>query len=131
MQSEKGKDKKSPRVSDNKKGSITEISLVNTPCFSHDSVGNSLSNYLEARLCAAVNGLHFLAPHKMFLGNNNERYRQMKGRNESTIFSYLPALVQHQHPVTSGKYVDLEETCPCADACHERKKALLHSRVGM
>ena len=101
--------------------SITEVSLVNTPCFSQDSVGNSLSNYIEARLCAAVNGLHFLAPQKMFTNNK---------RNESTIFAYLPALVQHQHPAKSGKSVDLESTCPCSDACHERRKALLHSRIG-
>ena len=130
---QRNKEKGSFRSNTNKhssSSSITDICLINTPCFSHDSVGNSLSNYLEARLCADVSGLHFLAPHKMFINGNNERFRHMNGKNESTIFTYLPALVQHQHPATSSGSVELEDTCPCADACHERKKALLHSRVG-
>ena len=98
-------------------------SLINTPCLGHDSLGNGISNYIEARLCAHINGLHFLAPNLVDI-IGKQVYSQL-------FKSYFDYVVINQSPISISKIkeLDLTSTCPCSDSCHERKKALLQTRI--
>lgn len=97
-------------------------SLVFTPCFTLDSIGNSLSNYLEARLCADVSGLHFLVP---FLTMS----KNFDPSNEINTFRRIASVVEHPSPSKGTAKLELQALCPCADACHEKPGALIHSHV--
>ena len=97
--------------------------LVQTSCFSHGSLGNDLSSYIEARICAHVAGLHFIGATHM------DPYGHM---HNNTFFHALPAVVRHPNPTTkSVAEVDIRSTCPCPSVCHEWSYGLMHTHMDL
>lgn len=95
--------------------------LIQTSCFSSDSLGNDLSNYFEARLCAKEGGLHFIsAPKTLNIDHSSHAF-----------YSALSKIVVHSSPISNlrGIQEKMSRICPCSSMCHEWKYGLMHSRM--
>ncbi len=85
--------------------------MVQTNCFEKGSLGNQLSNYFEARICAQLSGVHYLSLSHMVGDDAKQPHPFFKG---------LPALVQHLSPVNSMKMAkqNVKNYCTCGSICH-------------
>lgn len=86
--------------------------MLTTPCLSLDRLGNSLSLYVESRLCANVSGLHFIS-----LINSSAVV---------PIMSHLPEVIYHPQE-REGGLIRARTLCHCNNVCHEDPAALIHS----
>lgn len=100
-------------------GSKHQDVLVHTPCFAIDSLGNKWSNYLEARICANISGLHYLGA-------------SMKWGKivEDSFLDPVPSIVinKQQHRLPPAR---LKSMCPCHTMCHEKANGLMHTHSDM
>jgi hypothetical protein len=92
--------------------------LVQTPCLSHGSLGNSLSQYFEGYSCAKKAGIHYLA----LSPNTNMSH---------PFFGSLPSIVPHPNPIVNSAAIkhNISRICPCPDMCHEWNYGLMHRNM--
>ena len=85
--------------------------MVQTNCFEKGSLGNQLSNYFEARICAHISGIHYLSLSHLS-GEDSKQHHP--------FFTGLPTLVQHQSPVASMELAksNAKKNCGCGSICH-------------
>jgi hypothetical protein len=95
--------------------------LVQTPCFDLESLGNMLSYYIEGRLCAeklSLNyvGVHMIDPDPVWSNIVNHSF-----------FKALPNVVAA--PVASSLPTEQVASlvCKCRNVCHEAKNGLIHA----
>jgi hypothetical protein len=86
--------------------------MLTTPCLSLDRLGNSLSLYLESRICANISGLHFIS--------------LINASASAHIMSYLPEVIYHDNQMKGG-LMKAKGLCICNNICHENPLALIHS----
>ena len=86
--------------------------MVQTNCFERGSLGNQLSNYFEARICAHISGIHYLSLSHLSGEDSKQPHHP--------FFTGLPTLVQHQSPVASMEVAKLnaKKYCGCGSICH-------------
>lgn len=86
--------------------------MVQTNCFERGSLGNQLSNYFEARICAQLSGVHYVSLSHLVGEDATQPLHP--------FFSGLPALVQHPSPVNSMEMAKLnvKKHCSCSSICH-------------
>ena len=86
--------------------------MVQTNCFERGSLGNQLSNYFEARICAHISGIHYLSLSHLSGEDSKQPYHP--------FFTGLPTLVQHQSPAESMEVAKLnvKKYCGCGSICH-------------
>mmetsp|Transcript_20074 Transcript_20074/g.28848 ORF Transcript_20074/g.28848 Transcript_20074/m.28848 type:complete len:390 (+) Transcript_20074:81-1250(+) len=90
--------------------------LTTTPCLEVRSLGNSLSIYVESRICANISGLHFLA-----WGESAQ----------SSLIGSLPRTV-YNPSARSESAAQAKSMCPCkVNICHEHQMSLMHSKYIM
>jgi hypothetical protein len=100
--------------------------LLGSPCFGSDSLGNSLSDYFEGRLCARELGMTYVAAPKMHPANHNDFANH-------TFFRSLPTMVDPENGnVVRGIRGELEaavrKTC-CLQWCHQWIDSLIHKNM--
>jgi hypothetical protein len=95
--------------------------ITQTPCFDEDSVGNRWSDYIEARLCANLTGLHFITLSKTCC----------ETITENVFHNILPDIIYHNKPNNNMKYDSMLQICQCGSSCHHRKEALMHKHMSM
>lgn len=98
-----------------------EALLVAAPCFGDDSIGNSMSVYIEGRICATATGLPFVAAPKTEPG-------RPELANHS-FFKNLPALVIPSSLSPQRTQAEVEKICPCQSICHEWNYGLMHKNM--
>eukprot|EP01038_Epipyxis_sp_PR26KG_P007301 gene7301-9948_t len=98
--------------------------LISTPCLGSDSLGNGLGAYFENIVCAKKAGLHYLAVSRIW---------EPKTFHETNPFlSSLPGVIPHNYPVgIIEAKTNIQNICICPGSCHERVKALWHSKDGL
>lgn len=90
--------------------------MFHTSCLSENSLGNSLSEYFEARLCANFSGAHY-----MDLSNVNQ---------SNTFFTALGNIHLHANPLPLNVVADkISSLCRCKSICHEWRNGLVHSNM--
>jgi hypothetical protein len=96
--------------------------MMQTTCFSRGSLGNDISEYVEARICAHLRGIHYMTavhvdPDYMHKFN--------------TLFDAFPSTVLHESPTTknSSYFSSDNKVCPCDSNCHEWRTGLMHSNM--
>lgn len=94
--------------------------LVHTPCFDVDSVGNRWSDYIEARLCANLTGLHYVAISKTCCVPIEQNI--FHDIVPSTVYNKQNSLVT---------YDQIAQICKCGSSCHHFPEALMHSHMDM
>eukprot|EP00606_Chrysophyceae_sp_TOSAG23-5_P000548 GSChrysophyteH2.ASY1.ANO1.483.1 assembled CDS len=129
--------------------------LVHSTCLNPNSLGNSLSEYFEARLCAAAARLHYVAapllepapPKDQMLQKDLPRWYGRidfsRSRPEypedfgpkNPFFSSLASSEIHANPrsvstflekaPSAEQYEQLLDLCPCKYACHENPNSLI------
>ena len=96
---------------------IKEPVLIQSPCWFPKSLGNYLSNYVEVRLCAHVNGMHYIATSMYDLSLSN-----------SDLFvESIPTIALHNNVAgisDSIKYI--KTNCTCREYCHGGNKSLIY-----
>lgn len=95
--------------------------LANTPCLNRKSIGYSLTNYMEARICVNITNLHYISLKKDI-------------RSDSALdpfFSLLPNIIYNQYAPKTHQKAKFQCLCHSL-SCHESKAGLIHShwRVG-
>ena len=99
--------------------------FLHTPCFAYDSLGNTLSNFMEAKLCAKENDLHFATPSMFWVPElRNESFSRSIATLALINISALSSISLNQ---SISKRIDkIESKCPCPDSCHENPDSLIH-----
>jgi hypothetical protein len=88
--------------------------LVHSPCLNARSMGNGLTNYLEARLCANITNMHYVALSKNMYKDDTKAF-----------FSPIPEIIFS--PNAPDSYTHVQQLCPClGTSCHESPFSLLH-----
>ena len=83
-------------------------SMITTPCLDSDSFGNTLSDYIESRICSNITGYHFISvtpAQSLTQASNNP-------------FHVLPAIVYNPGAGKKKSYVELKAICKCTSICH-------------
>jgi hypothetical protein len=98
--------------------------VVGAPCFGEDSIGNSLSVYLEGRICAMVAGLTYVSAPKVEPG--------LHSLANHSFFRGLPSIAEpsgeFQTPPEMNQAM-LGKLCPCQSICHEWNYGLMHKHM--
>ena len=92
--------------------------MIQTVCFSHGSLGNSISEYVEARICAQLRGYNYIAA---FHTDPTDK------RSRNNFFDAFPSTVRHESP--SLNVTGYSKLCPCESMCHEWSRGLMHSNM--
>jgi hypothetical protein len=95
--------------------------LIGAPCFGPDSLGNSLSMYMEGRLCGQELGVTYIAAPKM----EHNQYAN------HTFFKALPAFALNRTGSYGGSReleAAMRKRC-CISICHERHDSLIHKHM--
>jgi hypothetical protein len=93
--------------------------FLHTPCFALDSFGNKWSNYLEARICANITGLHYVGA-------------SMKWGKiiDDNFLDPVPSIAVNRQQ-SHAPHNRLKTICPCHTMCHEKANGLMHAHPGM
>jgi hypothetical protein len=89
--------------------------LIQTSCLDPGSLGNALSEYIETRICALANGLHYI---------------DVSVKYEHPFFEGFPSIVasaQTKDPTEVSK--SIEKVCSCPSICHEWGYGLMHKHM--
>lgn len=89
--------------------------MIHSSCLSLGSMGNSLSDYIESRICASLAGLHYIDV-SVNIENN-------------TFFNAFPTLVLNPNATTTMK--DIHSICTCSSICHEWSSGLMHKHMSL
>lgn len=96
--------------------------LIQTSCLSTNSLGNGISEYIEARLCAQLVGLHYVDVFHTFGFNTTEE--------EGWFFYNLPSVVIHPFPkLINESKANIRKVCECPSICHEWGYGLMHKHM--
>lgn len=80
--------------------------LFQTSCMSSNSFGNSVSEYIETRLCARLVGLHYI---DIDLDKSNQ-----------TFVRDFPSVIRHENPISiDTAKSSINSLCGCPSICHE------------
>ena len=84
---------------------IMKSTFITTPCFDSDSFGNTLSNYIESRICSNITGYHFLS---IFSDMSIEK----------NPFSVLPEIIYNPEVRNKKNIKEVKNICQCTSICH-------------
>ena len=94
---------------------------------SDDTLGNILTHYIEARLCALKVHLHVVTVDSSAIGQRSDSSGgsgSRNGMNGSSIYSYLDSVVYNPVAEFPKNVNSIKAECPCTSRCHESKFAL-------
>eukprot|EP01041_Mallomonas_annulata_P006975 gene6975-14181_t len=98
---------------------INEPVMVQAPCFSKQSTGNHLADYIEARICANVTGMHYIATTV-----TEEHVAELA---EDSFISSLPKVILHRFSNSIPIATELlHKQCTCAKYCHASNSSLIY-----
>ena len=85
--------------------------MVQSNCFDKGSLGNQLSNYFEARICAHLAGVHYLSV--VHLAGED-------AKQPHPFFAGLPTIVPHPSPAATADVAksNTKKFCTCGSICH-------------
>ena len=98
--------------------------MMQTTCFGRGSLGNDITEYMEARICAHLRGIHYMTA---FHVDPTSKHKF------NTLFDGFPSVVLHESPTTvnSSIFGSDNKLCPCDSNCHEWRYGLMHSNMRM
>lgn len=111
-------DKYFPGISEINNASRPPI-MMQTTCFSRGSLGNDISEYVEARICAHLRGIHYMTAVHVDPDYNHKF---------NILFDAFPSTVIHKSPTTKNSS-GFSNVCPCDSNCHEWRTGLMHSNM--
>lgn len=96
--------------------------MMQTTCFSRGSLGNDISEYVEARICAHLRGIHYMTAVHV-----DPDYKH----KFNILFDAFPSTVIHESPTSknSSDFSSDNKVCPCDSNCHEWRSGLMHSNM--
>lgn len=89
--------------------------LIQSLCYGDGSVGNTLGQYIENRICANMSKVHFVSA-----------VRLPENEIEDNFLQGLPKIIVHPNPNPKYAEESMKDICICDDSCHEYKSGLLH-----
>jgi len=101
-------------------GGLLHPVMVQTSCFSSDSLGNELSNYFESLLCANATRIHFASA--MFTASPQRA-------GHLPFLNALPKQVVHPNLDVAHALKVKTSQCPCPSMCHEWDYGLMHKNM--
>lgn len=84
---------------------VQQSAMITTPCLDSDSFGNTLSDYIESRICSNITGYHFIAISPIQPSRQNP-------------FNVLPEIIYNPNVVKKKSYTELKAICQCTSICH-------------
>jgi hypothetical protein len=98
--------------------------LISTPCLGSDSLGNGLAAYFENIVCANLVGMHYAAAAKIWEPSMKDQ--------PSPFLSMIPSFIEHPNPRNEFNVKStIKNICKCPGSCHERSKAVWHTRLDL
>lgn len=101
-----------------------QVVLVGTPCLGTDSLGNTLTSYLENIACAYHAKMNYITVAKYWDPNN-------MGGSLPVFLRTLPDVYEHPNPVPTVELAkeNLKKHCKCVGSCHERTNSLWYKTL--
>ena len=92
---------------------VLRDAMITTPCFDSDSFGNTLSNYIEMRICSNITGYHFI-------GVSPEKGLASGSQSKPSLnpFSTLPEIVYNGDAGRKKSISEVMSICQCTSICH-------------
>lgn len=84
---------------------VQQSSMITTPCLDSDSFGNTLSDYIESRICSNITGYHFIAVTPDPPSRDNP-------------FNILPEIIYNPYFAKKKSMTELKAICQCTSICH-------------